>query len=59
MPEDDDLIDAATAVQILDVSRATLTRWVQAGRLAIALELKGSHLFRRADVERVARERVA
>ena len=58
-----DLIGSAEACRILgDISRSTLTRWVESGRITPAYRLPGENgavLFTRAEVERVAAERSA
>jgi excisionase family DNA binding protein len=46
----DDLIGSAEACQLLGVSRMTLTRWVQQGKLKAATKLPGDNgafLFKR------------
>lgn len=48
-----DLIGSADACELLHIDRSTLSRWVAAGRLPVALRLpgaRGAMLFRRADV---------
>lgn len=48
-----DLVPSATVAELLDVDRATVTRWAQTGKLAAAAKapgLRGANLFRREDV---------
>ena len=57
-----DLIGSAEACRILgDISRSTLTRWVDAGRITPAARASetpnGAFLFTRAEVERLLAER--
>lgn len=57
-----DLIGTTEAAQIIDVDKATLTRWVASGRIAAATKLpkkNGAYLFTRDEVERVASEYAA
>lgn len=58
-----DMIGSAEACQVLGgIDRSTLSRWVQLKKLQPVLRLpgaRGAMLFRRADVERLARERAA
>ena len=57
-----DLIGTKEASRILDVDKATITRWVQTGRLTAAHKLTGPnglYLFHRADIESLAKERAA
>ena len=52
-----ELIGSADAERILDVSRATLTRWVADGKLAVLGKLRGpsgAFVFDRAAVEDLA-----
>lgn len=51
-----ELIGSADAERILDISRATLTRWVKAGKLRTAGQLSGSGalVFERGVVEQLA-----
>ena len=53
MDSADDLIGTPEAASILGVSRATMTRWVQAGELEPATKLPGltgAALFHRSDI---------
>ena len=63
MHQNTDLIGSAEACRILgDISRSTLTRWVESGRITPDYRLPGENgafLFIRAEVERVAAERSA
>lgn len=57
-----DLIGSTEAARILNIDKATLTRWVAAGDLTPAHKLPGKNgamLFHRADIDRLARERQA
>lgn len=58
-----DLVTTAEALEILRKSSpSTVTRLVQAGKLAPAQKLpglRGAYLFNRSDVERLAAERAA
>ncbi len=60
MPDPQDLIGSAEAERILNISRATLTRWIAAGRIPLAGQLppsgRGAFIFNRSDVERLAAE---
>lgn len=50
-----DLIGTAEACEILAKDRATLTRWVEKGKVK-SLKMRGrtgAHLFERADIERL------
>jgi len=61
MATHDALIGSAEACRLLGVSRATLVRSVHAGKITPAQQLpgqSGAYLFTRAEVERVAAERV-
>ena len=57
------LAGSAEACRILgDISRSTLTRWVESGQITPVHKLpheNGAFLFARAEVERVAAERAA
>lgn len=56
----DDLLGALESAGILGVDRATLQRWVQSGVISPAGKLPGRtgpYVFRRADVEELARRR--
>ena len=63
MTEHDNLIGTAEAARILGKSNRTVHRLVNSGILTPALVapggFRGSFLFRRADVERVAAEQAA
>jgi len=52
-----ELIGSADAERILAISRATLSRWVAAGKLPTAGRLTGNGalVFRRGDVQELAR----
>ena len=55
----DDLLGTTESASVIKVDRSTLSRWIAAGRLTPALKLSGptgAMLFRRSEVERVARE---
>ena len=57
-----DLIFAREAAEILNVSPRTVSRMAETGKLPIAIKGTGkttSNLYRRADVERLARQRQA
>lgn len=61
-PTTETLIGSAEACDVLGIDRSTLSRWVALGHIAPALRLPGqtgAHLFDRADVERLARERAS
>lgn len=52
-----DLIGTTEAVTILKVDKATLTRWVKAGKVHPVTKLprkNGAYLFNRADIENLA-----
>ena len=52
-----DLIGTTEAVDILKVDKATITRWVAAGKLTPVTKLprkNGAFIFNRADVEALA-----
>ncbi|WP_032363994.1 helix-turn-helix domain-containing protein [Rhodococcoides fascians] len=54
MPNPDELIGSSEAASIIGVSRATLTRWVQSGRIEPAKKLPGltgAALFDRDEIE--------
>lgn len=64
MHSDPDLLPSSEVCRVLDVNRATLTRWVaaQPPRITPALRLpgnRGAFLFHRDDVERIRAEIVA
>ena len=54
-----DLIGTKEACLILDVDKATISRWVHAGKLAPVLRIGGkgnaAFVFKRTDVERIKR----
>lgn len=55
-----DLIGSAEACELLGIDRATISRWVAAGRLTPAIELPGrtgTRLFKRADIQALVTER--
>jgi len=57
-----DLVSTLEAADILQRPVATINRWANRGTLPIAVRgngIRGARMFRREDVERVARERVA
>lgn len=55
MPKTPDLIGSEEAEKILHISRSTLSRWVAAGRLPVAVRLSsGALVFWRSDVEALA-----
>ena len=58
-----DLIGSAEACELLgDIDRSTLSRWVALGKIKPVKRLPGATgamLFKRRDVERLARERAA
>ena len=57
-----DLIGTDEAAHILGITKATLTRWVQADHVTAAHKLPGKNgasLFHRADIETLAKERAA
>jgi predicted site-specific integrase-resolvase len=54
-----DLLGTTEAARIIDVDKATLTRWVAAGRVEAAVKLpkkNGAYLFTRSEVQRMADE---
>jgi excisionase family DNA binding protein len=58
-PKLEDLLTSAQAAERLGIDRGTLTRWVQAGRIARAIKLTGKNgpaLFDPAEVDRVRAE---
>jgi len=58
-PKLEDLLTSVEAAERLGIDRGTLTRWVQAGRIARAMKLpakNGPSLFDPAEVERVRAE---
>ena len=61
MPEPH-LVGSAEAARMCGRTVATMNRWAAAGLLPVALRLPGrtgANLFKRRDVERLARERAA
>ncbi|MEA1795150.1 helix-turn-helix domain-containing protein [Rhodococcus sp. IC4_135] len=59
MPHEDS-IGSTEACRLLDVSRATLTRWAKSGVITPAMQLPGRNgalLFKRDDVEKLAAQR--
>lgn len=58
----DELIGSTEVARILGIDKATLTRWVAAGEVPVALKLphkNGARLFRRRDIERLAARKAA
>lgn len=54
-----DLLGTTDAARIIDVDKATLTRWVASGRVEAAVKLprkNGAYLFTRDEVDRMAAE---
>lgn len=62
MPQNQ-FIGSADAALALGIDRSTLIRWIAAGKLTplgrISDTPTGAHLFRRVDVERLAKKRTA
>jgi predicted site-specific integrase-resolvase len=61
-PKLEDLLTSVQTAERLGIDRATLTRWVQAGRITPVMKLpgiRGPALFDPADVERVRVENQA
>jgi excisionase family DNA binding protein len=59
MPKDD-LIGSTEACRILNIDKATLTRWVTSGQLNPAHKLpgkNGAYLFHRATIQNLAAQR--
>ena len=57
-----DLITTAEAAALAEKSIATINRWAASGRLPVAMQFpgdKGARMFRRRDVERLAKRRAA
>jgi predicted site-specific integrase-resolvase len=55
-----DLIGSIEAASILNVDRATFNRWVARGDVPVEVKFPGAtgaRMFRRIDVERVAKDR--
>lgn len=55
-----DPINSAEAARILGVDRATFNRWVTRGDVPVEVQYpgyKGPRLFRRFDIERIAKDR--
>ena len=55
-----DLLRSIEAAEILEVDRATFNRWVARGDIPIESQFPGAtggRLFRRIDVERLAKDR--
>lgn len=62
MPPASDLIGSAESARIAGVNVATVNRWAASGVLPVAARLPGrtgARLFRRRDVERLAKSRAA
>lgn len=58
-PRLEDLLTSVETAERLGIDRGTLTRWVQAGRIAPAMKLpgkQGAALFDPADVEHIRAE---
>jgi len=56
----DDIIGSAESCRILGIDKATLSRWVTAGRIEAVHKLpgrNGAYLFRRESIETVAAAR--
>lgn len=54
----DDLMTTSEVCDLLDVGSSTVSRWAMSGALAPARKLpglRGAYLFRRADVEALAK----
>ncbi len=59
-PDPEELLTISAASRILEVSTETLRRWNKTGRLPAQRtggSSRGIHLFRRADLEALAKER--
>jgi predicted site-specific integrase-resolvase len=57
-----DLLNSEQARTLLHCSRASLDRWVKAGKISPTIQLpgiRGARLFARADVEALAAERAS
>lgn len=55
-----DLLNSTEAADLLSIDRSTLNRWVARGDIPVEVQFpgyKGPRLFRRIDVERVAKDR--
>lgn len=55
----DDYLESAEVVQILNIDRSTLSRWVTSGRIKPAMKLRGlrgAFLFAPTEVERVRQQ---
>jgi predicted site-specific integrase-resolvase len=60
--DDEALIGSTESCRILNVDKATLSRWVTSGRITPAHKLpsrNGAYLFRRADIKALAEQREA
>jgi len=56
----DDIIGSTEACTILNIDKATISRWVAAGKLTPVAKLprkNGAFLFARADIDALATER--
>ena len=56
----DDIIGSTEACTILNIDKATISRWVAAGRITPVVKLprkNGAFLFARADIDILAKER--
>ena len=53
------LANSAETCEVLRISRPTLTRWVQSGRIKVAVEgagIRGPRFFYRSEVARIKRQ---
>ncbi len=58
----DDIIGSTEACTILNIDKATISRWVAAGRITPGAKLprkNGAFLFARADIDALATERAS
>ena len=58
----DDLLTSSDVARLLQISVPTVNRWAAAGRLPVVQKLpgiRGAYLFRRVDVERLAKDSAA
>ena len=58
----DDIIGSTEACTILNIDKATISRWVAAGRITPVAKLprkNGAFLFARADIDTLATERAS
>lgn len=59
MPPAPNLLSASQVCELLSIDRSTLSRWVQIGKIEVAMRLpgpRGAFLFHPADVQRRGRE---